>query len=307
MTDRGSSDLVETAPARATKPSSERRRRFTRASDPGRFVLTERDAAIAWACFEYQWLTRQHLQRLFGVPGVTRANQRLRQLYDAGVLQRLRVGTVGQGLQPVYLAGEAAVPLLAERSGLPVAAVKERLREDARASAALLPHDLAVNDVRIGLTLGLRSADGAGLETWLNARECYDAYRPDRSLRPDGYFRFVWRDLVHSFFLEVDRGTVSLSRFRAKVERYLEYRDSGAYEARYGLTRFRVLVTAPTEARLAHLLEATREATGRGFWFALTGTAAEEGPHETIWTSVGGGFPRALLESGPGDGGRAEE
>jgi hypothetical protein len=280
-----------------------RRRRFARSEDSGGFALTERDAAIALACFECQWLTRQQVQRLFGIPGVTRANQRLRQLYDAGVLQRLRVGTVGQGLQPVYLAGEAAIPLLAERLGLPVPAVRERLREDARASAALLPHDLQANDVRIGLTLGLRSAGGVALDVWLNPRECYDAYRPDRSLRPDGYFRFLRHGLLHSFFLELDRGTVSLPRWRSKVARYLEYRDTGAYEARYGLSKFRVLVTAPTELRLAHLIEATREATDRGFWFALTDVAAEAHADAAVWQPVGGEASRALLSGGlPSDG-----
>lgn len=154
--------------------------------------------------------------------------------------------------------------------------------------------------MRIGLSRGLRLQEGVAWDLWENARDCYDAYAPGRSLRPDGYFRFWQRETLHSFFLEVDRGTVSLARWKGKVERYLDYREGGAYRERYGLSRFRVLVTAPTPKRLSHLLEATREATDRSFWFGLTEEVARIDPKQTLWQPVGGGERRALLSEGVG-------
>src|SRR5437879_3024809 len=100
----------------STVSTGKRRHWLTRSSDPDGLVLTERDAAMIVAAYEYQGLTRCQIQRLIGIPGVTRANQRLRQLWEHGYLDRVAVGTVGAGLQPLYRAGRAAVSLLAERT-----------------------------------------------------------------------------------------------------------------------------------------------------------------------------------------------
>lgn len=275
---------------------TEYRRRFQRDSRGAGMVLTARDVEIVVHCFEHQWLSRAQLQRLVGVAGVTRMNQRLRQLYDHQFLGRMRAGTIGAGLQPVYLAGEAAVPLLAERTGLTEAEVRAHLREDARASAALLPHDLQVNDVRIALTHAIHSGAHLRLDCWRNARDAFDAYNAGRALRPDGYFRFWEGDLLHSYFLEVDRGTANLTRWRAKVERYLDYLDNGFYTARHGLKRFRVMVTAPSPSRLHHLMRATAEVTSRNFCFALTDdVSAVRQLRQPLWRSVGSGVPEPLL------------
>lgn len=276
---------------------TERRSRFARRPRPDALVFTARDAAILLVCFEHRWLTRPQLQRLAGVPGVTRMNQRLRQLYDHGYLDRLRAGTVGAGLQPVYLAGPSAVPLLARETGLPASEIRERLREDARAGPVLLPHDLEVNEVRIALAEGIGRHQGLRLDLWLNARESFDAYTPGRALRPDGYFRFWHGDILHACFLEVDRGTANLTRWKEKAARYREYREGGFYVARYELQRFRVLATAPTLPRLEHLRAATAAITERGFWFALTGeVVADPNPARALWWTVGGSGRRALIE-----------
>lgn len=276
----------------------ERRPRFSRCSDPAGLVLTERDQAIILACWEHQWLTRQQIQQLTGMQTVTRINARLRRLYDHAYLQRLRAGTVGAGLQPVYLAGEAAVPILGAHTGQSAGEIRERLREDAQASAVLLPHDLEVNDVRISLVAGLAARPECTLDLWLNTRESYDAYARGRVLRPDGYFVFRQNAVVHACFLEVDRGTTSLTRWQAKVRRYLDYRASGSYQARCGLTRFRVLVTVPSVGRLETLLAATQAITDRSFWFGLTREVIAGGdPARLLWHPVGRPGPLPLIET----------
>lgn len=261
-------------------------------------MLTPRDVALIVACYEHQWLTREQLQKLTGIPGVTRMNQRLRQLYDHTFLQRLRAGTVGAGLQPIYTAGERALPLLAAQTEQPLSVLREHLREDARASEILLPHDLQVNDVRIALTSALRATPALRLDGWLNPRECFDAYAAGRALRPDGYFRFWQEELLHAFYLEVDRGTTNLARWRTRVERYVEYREGGFYTTRRGLQRFRVLILGPAPERLAHLREATESVTRRSFWFALTNELlADPDPRRPIWRPVGQSARRALIQA----------
>ena len=281
------------------RAGTDRRDRFARSGDPDALVLTSRDEGVVLDCWRYRWLTRQQIQRLTSTPGIRRLNGRLRRLYDHGYLDRLRAGTIGMGLQPIYVVGPAGVPLVAGRLDLPEGTVKERVRETLRASPLLLPHDLSVNDVLIALLGAFGNDPDTDLRLWQNARDCYDAYAPGRSLRPDGYLQVLEGGrTLHSCILEVDRGTVGLEKWAEKVKRYREYREGGFYSNGYGpgLTRFRVLTLTHSLARLEHLCEATRSVTDRGFWFTLAETLlSDPDPRRAIWKKVDGTEPASLL------------
>jgi hypothetical protein len=76
------------------------------------------------------------------------------------------------------------------------------------------------------------------------------------------YFRWI-----HAF-LEVDMGTESHERFAAKIRRYLAYKESRLFRIRYGGRAFRVLIVAPTDARVGALKRAAeRVGAERSFWF----------------------------------------
>jgi len=271
--------------------------RFLRRERQSTLVLTPRDEAIILACWDHRWLTRDQIRARVPLPGVGRSNDRLRRLYDAGFLDRLRAGTVGSGLQPVYVVGEAAIPVIAAQTGLPERVVRARIREDAGASAVLLPHDLQVNDLRLALTQALAANPEVTLDLWLNAAECLDPYSSQHALRPDGYFRFWHRDVLSAFFVELDRGTTSLARWRTKCERYVEYREGGHYTARYGLTRFRVLTTVPSLQRLAQLRRTTALVSARSFWFAeLDEVLGASDPMRPVWQTVGTDGLRPLID-----------
>jgi len=271
------------------------RKRFVRDAGERGFVLTERDVAAVLLTWDHRWLTRPQYQRLLEMPCVARTNHLLRRLWDHTYLERLKVGTVGGGMQPVYTVGPTGIPLVANRTDHGLAQIRARVREDGRAGAVLLPHDLEVNDLRIAVTLAIDRHAATALDCWLTADRCYDA-STDGVFRPDGYFRIWSRGVLASYFLELDRGTMNLTRWSQKVSRYLRYRDSGAYTARYSLERFRVLVTAPSDRRLRELREATARLTGRGFWFGLTSEIiANPAPDQPIWHPVGADRPRALV------------
>lgn len=276
-----------------------RRSRFERATDTGNLVLTPRDREIILACYQHRWLTRSQLQRLVPLPHVGRCNDRLRRLYDRGLLERMRARTVGCGLQPVYLAGEAAISLLSTELALTPRAIRARLQADRSASEMLLPHDLEVNDVRIALTGAITAHPGARLDLWLNAAEAYDRYHEARALRPDGYCRFWHGEWLYAFYLELDRGTTPPARWQQKVLHYVEYRDGGHYQRRYSLTRFRVLTVVPTSARMHQLLDATGRVTDRAFWFVpIEELLANPDLTRAIWSPVGSAQPRALISEG---------
>ena len=72
-------------------------------------------------------------------------------------------------------------------------------------------------------------------------------------------------------------GTESHIRFASKVRRYLAYKDSRMFRVRFGGRSFRVLIVAPTIARLRSLKRLTESQAGqRVFWFALLGGIASE-------------------------------
>jgi hypothetical protein len=292
----GSDITPKGSPNMSAERTGKRQHWLIRSPDPAALVLTERDADIITGCYEYQGLTRPQVQRLFGIPGVTRANQRLRVLWEHEYLDRTAVGIAGAGLQPLYLAGRAAVPLLVDRTEQTPNIIRAHLRDDARRRP--LVHDVEMNDVRIALTLGLAKDPNIKLELWHNQRQSYHAFAPGRALRPDGFVRFVADGLTHGIYLELDRGTTTLvDRWQAKVVTYSEYRESGSYAERHGLERFRVLVLAPSPQRLVNLVAASQAVAERGFLFALTrDLLSNSNPRQPIWRGLTDDRLRALVE-----------
>lgn len=278
---------------------TEYRKRFIRDPEPAGFLLTPRDVTTVLHTWDHRWLTRHQLQRLLSMPCVTRINHLLRRLWDHGFLHRLKAITVGGGMQPVYVVGPAGVGLVVAHNGLPSSEIRSRIREDARAGAVLLPHDLEVNDLRIALTHAIERQTGTPLDCWLTADRCYDVPSRTEVVRPDGYFRILSHDVLSSFFLELDRGSTTLTRWSQKVARYIQYRESGNYARRYGLERFRVLVMAPSERRLQELRAATAEFTDRSFWFGLTSDLISDAdPYREVWRPVASDGFRSLIERG---------
>lgn len=98
-----------------------------------------------------------------------------------------------------------------------------------------------------------------------------DARSPQKFVSPDGFFQLrVDRhdgSMSFAFFVEVDRGTETISRIVARAASYVEHYKSGAYAKRQGgdarqpqLHPFRVLWTFPSRARLMNFAKACREA-----------------------------------------------
>ena len=104
-----------------------------------------------------------------------------------------------------------------------------------------------------------------------------------KPILPDGYFRLAVPQGRAHFFVEVDRGSEPLSKFRPQVEVYQAYTASGQYQARYSKTSLRVLVITTSARRLANLKVTTREAGGdRKYWF----TTFDRVTPETVLTGA---------------------
>ena len=122
------------------------------------------------------------------------------------------------------------------------------------------------------------------------------------SVIPDGYFVLATPLGKAHFFVEIDRGTETLARFKQKIHAYKEYFDSGAYERRYGTKSMRVLTVATGEGRLTNLWRATGEVTAaiggqRRFWFGLADRLTVDTVlNAPVWVIAGEQTARPLID-----------
>src|SRR5262249_54589652 len=150
-------------------------------------------------------------------------------------------------------------------------------------------------------------ANRAVLDTWLDERgirlahanELVDIHDPEHpaevlsvKLFPDGYFSLTSDENRYCVFLEIDRGTETVSTidwkrpsWTRKIMTYLQYYRSGAYQTRYHTRSLRILTVTTSERRLANLKEATEKTGGqRRFWFTtLERISTEDVLTAPIW------------------------
>jgi hypothetical protein len=273
----------------------QRRKRDQRDPQPPPMRLTERDKAIIETVYQYRVLRQDQVQALF-FGSQTATQRRLALLYHHGFLARQFLLARGGILNSPTL-------YLLDRRGEELLRAERGIDDDVnwnpshnRVSSDFLEHALAINDVRVAITLACRQPDFEVLE-WhseTHLKQDYDYARLRGRGRPvavvpDSYFALrTPRGKAH-FFLELDRGTMTTKRFQTKVDAFIAYYQSGGYEKRYGTRSLRVLTVTLSEARLASLKAVTEAAGGGGwFWFAvLSQLKAETVLSAPVWRVAG--------------------
>lgn len=104
-----------------------------------------------------------------------------------------------------------------------------------------------------------------------------------QSLIPDGYFEVATPLKTLAAFLEVDLGHEGLLVWKGKVQKYLRYMVSGAFESTFHEPGFRVLVVTNSDRRLMALRRVTATITDKVFWFTTTDSIHREGFWSPIW------------------------
>lgn len=182
-------------------------------------TLTDRDRAILEALHEHRVLTTENLCDLF-FDNINSARHRLSLLYRRELLCRFQPYVPGGGPSPYhYVLDSLGADLIALDHGREPG----RWRRDkalAIARSQRLDHLVTLNGFYAALVGHARRNDGCQLVTFLNERRCVQWV--GEVVRPDAYG--VWRedDASLDFFLEVDRGTESLDRLAAKLDRYAD-------------------------------------------------------------------------------------
>lgn len=252
--------------------------RNKRVKKPPPMRLMQRDIEVIKAIHDYRVLKSDQIQELFFGSQST-ASYRLTRLFQHEYLDRNFLPTLG-GLasSPIlYALGKRGADILFTHYGLAREDLRRKLGKK-ELSPMFLEHILQINEFRIAVTLAAKEA-GYSMETWLDDAELksdYDYVTVDTptgrkakvSLIPDSYFTLEVPQGRASFFLELDRGTMTLGRFQQKILTYKKYFSSGQYQRRYKTKSLRVLTITVSEKRLQNLKRKADEVDGgRVFWF----------------------------------------
>jgi hypothetical protein len=284
------------------------RSRFEPVLTVGRLNLTGRDRELLVDLYLHRALSRRHLQALY-FSSVPRCNQRLRQLFDAGLVRRHFPADQAYGAEAVYSAGPTAVPVVAAGTGWTEETVRARLERD---PPSALGHALATADIRLAFAAAASTPPGdvrpVEVERWVPELLCRHEYeaRPAGGgpweahvFGPDAFVRLTvgsgptYRD----FFIETDLGNTNARAFREKVSAYARYLDTGLFAETYGTGGFEVLTVTTSHGRLRNLIDLTRGCGGPVFRFSTFGDVMRDALG-AVWHAAGLGGPAGLLARG---------
>ena len=278
-----------TSSAKARKPYTPGYKR-TPTAMPAQAKLTKRDRQIILGVYRYRLLSAEHIEILFFPPGPkatkprstkSSCQYRLKLLYHWGFLDRVFQPVMpwqGQSVF-VYVLDEQGADLVAATLGIDRAEVGWKPQHNEMAPSTLA-HSLAISDVRVVINKMSKISE-LKLMKWIGEVEFQTAPMKERvpyqtrgarveRKYPDGYFVLQYPNKPNPahFYLEVDRGTMTNTRWQGKIEAYEHFRKSGLAQKHYGTQNFRVLSVTTSQRRLKNLKQATEKAGGdHRYWF----------------------------------------
>lgn len=276
--------------------------------------LTERDISLFEVLRLCRALTTHQIQALFFPgPSGSRCRERLKFLSDEGFIGRLeQPSLMSAGRLPfVYIPKLAAIRVLAARQQCDVASI-EWNGKPLTADYLFLAHILDIAEVYIQLCRGAQM-HGFTVEEWLNdltlkRRNMVDRFEVEdleggiytASLVPDASFVITTKERSFRFLLEVDKGTETLKTIGEKFLKYRNYfqpkQGPSVYEHRYGTSRGRVLIIAPSSTRLQALKRVCEEVGGRTrFLFGLLSELQTQDVYTAPLWQVAGSDERSCL------------
>lgn len=245
-----------------TNGSSKRRSRFVR-DKSSVFEPQERDYDILRTLHSCRLLTTSQISLLF-FPGIKRAQQRLRQLYDAKWVDRIARATLYGSKEFICILGKEGVEVLANEMGIDKLVNPEEYKKinSARLKAKkvkdlFLDHFIEINSFRIALNLAAKKS-GCEVSFWRyedRMRSQTDRVKDPADpmqlipVIPDAFFGVQTPRGEAHFFLEVDMGTTKNPDFLRKMRGYIGYRLSHIHERRHSKKYFRVLVVTSPEGK----------------------------------------------------------
>ena len=254
-----------------------KRRSRTQRTNQTRLVLTERDREIIRALYRFRFLTSSQLANMF-FTSKSKADRRLRELFDYGFLDRIDRPTTGGRAELIYaLWKEGATLLSTEQGALKADLLWKPSKNKVRPER--LQHELDIVSFRLAVDSSVIAAPGVSWLFWQDrheivSRKSWELLNTGSSksgrlkLIPDAFLGLQMPKGKTVFFLELDRGAEAPRVFRDKLLVYQLAFERSLVQKATGLKAFRVLTVTPDERRLQVLLKlATAMRHPLLFWF----------------------------------------
>ena len=249
-------------------------------------VLQERDRHLLRELTVLRVADRELVKTVAGFGSTTRVNLRLLALTRAGLLRRFFLGTNGGGSKALYALSAKGAHLV----GVPQRGPRRRENETLAADF-FVQHQLAVNEIYAEVRYKALPP-GVAFGRWVSF---FEPLATGLRLIPDGYFELHHPTGTLAAFLEVDLGNEHRKVWAEKVKNYLQLALSGNYERKFSQTRFRALVLANSERRVASLRKVVAASTEKIFWFRTLESVHQKGFFAPLWLRPVGDDKRQLL------------
>lgn len=188
--------------------------------------LTQRKLHILLMVYEYGGVTLDHIRRRFWPNSRSHSpcSERISGLVKVGYLESRRLPALnGVGSGKAFLTlGPKGRPILAQVLGLSSSELG-RIRLQ---SPQFIAHHLAICDFRLSVGMAVEMSDIFEVKEWVFDRELEIKVKDPKTekgllLIPDAGFTLALDGTEQPFYLEIDMGTVSAERLRAKIRGYL--------------------------------------------------------------------------------------
>jgi len=222
--------------------------------------ITKRDIDILTAIASFQVLTTLQISNLL-FPSLHRTRKRLTILNNYGLIRRFRQAIqIGLGSsQFIYEISNKGFRVLASEcsNNNRCSSVNTPNKP---LSPLFLEHTLQRNEFRIALTLACARQSDAELLSWnqgnsvrktvnLIASESNSGWKRV-SIIADGHFGIKFDNKIKTYFVEIDRGTMSHRRLLEKARAYVQLLRQYSRSSNYSSLPFRLLLVTTSEVRL---------------------------------------------------------
>ncbi|PYP84649.1 MAG: hypothetical protein DMG65_22205 [Candidatus Angelobacter sp. Gp1-AA117] len=283
--------------------------KFTRAPEAvyGKPV-TDRGLLILTTISRYRFIKTSDIIRLVG--GNEDVTYRhLQQLYHQNLTNRLALPKHGgQGEFIYFLDNARTLRVLVAHSKLNASVFNwdeikgnrekySQMGEESVGRFLFLNHELMISRFRADIELECKNSDGRvelcqwmqGSSTWSKVQGNSGKFLPHR---PDAFFTLRLPNAPEgqqrsNFFYEADRGTSNLTRFREKLEAYLQFLIQEKHK-RYGVQKIRAVLVHTQKASWAAQLKSVAAQIASSeplaahlFWFGSSEEMGDRGSHFT--------------------------
>lgn len=268
--------------------------------------IEDRDLSILAMLFETRLLRTSDVQHLCFSGSYEAAKKRLQKLKRARfIAERKGRGVYGRSILHLTLRGFHVLKEqghLVDKGYPPIG--DKQFKSRAFVAESTLNHELAVMDVKTALVKQVNDEEGYSVHqfsTWPLLYRFETQTAPTARpvvVNPDGFIRIhdvdpPPRGSIHTFFLEVDRATESLTRIAEKAIRYQWYYRSGGLGRRFNLPDgklypFWVLFVASSERRRNNMAQAMLQLQKpmKSLFRLTTLSQLEHSPLGQIWLSL---------------------